>query len=157
MRLLTLGSMLLLGAGVVLAAPPEPTLRAAEADEPPRAGEWQGTWLLRREDSRIRTLGGSTALTLHIRHDTGSDAAAVRWLADRALCEDPVGEPCEWIGASGEARAVVNPRGLYAVLPVSADETDPLLLHMPRAASGTGATLLGARGDLHYSVLLTRK
>lgn len=136
------------------AEPADTMLGPGEAEGLIPAGPWQGNWLLRRDDPRIRTRGGSEALRLHVIHDAGSDVAELQWVAGPAVCEDPVGEPCEWIGAAGEVRALINETGLYAVLPVSADETDPLILHLPRAATDTPATLFSARGDLRYVVIL---
>ena len=144
-----IGLSLLLGR-TTHAEPPDTMLSAEEAAQAVPAGFWQGNWLLRRDDARLTTLGAQRALTLAIFHDQGSPTAQVDWLADRALCEPPTGEPCEWVGASGSASAVaITPQGLYAVLRVSADDSDPFFLHLVPPAAGREATalLLSARGD----------
>ena len=158
------GSAAWMGLGLLLAAtaraePPETMLSAEEAARAIPAGPWQGNWTLSRDDPRLRTLGAQRALTLAVFHDAGIATADVDWLADRALCEPPDSEPCEWVGASGAATAVaITAQGLYAVLRVSSDETDPFFLHLAPPAGGSEPTalLLSARGDLRL-VLTARR
>lgn len=106
------------------------------------AGPWQGEWTVVREDPLIRTRAGAEALRLSIVHDAGSDRAQVHWNAGRAICDDVMAEPCEWIGAEGQVdRAVVAPTGLYLRIPVSADESAPFLLHLSRPVQGAMGVL----------------
>jgi hypothetical protein len=135
------------------AEPPQTMQSAAEAARNVPAGAWQGIWALRRADPQLKTLASQRALTLTVFHDQGGDTATVDWLADRALCEPPTGEPCEWLGAQGQATAVaVSAQGLYAVLRLSADERDPFLLHLAPASETREATalLLSASGELRW-------
>jgi len=152
-----LGLVLLL-ASAARAEPASTMQSAAEAARTVPAGVWQGTWTLRRDDPRLTTLAGQRALTLTVFHDRGSPTAEVDWLADRALCEPPTGEPCEWVGQHGSATAVaVTPQGLTAVLRVSADEADPLVLHLapPKAGRALGHAL-SARGDSRFALTAQR-
>jgi len=115
---------------------------------------WLGDWTVTRDDPRLRSRAGAELLRLHI--EAGPDAALVLdWAAGRAICPEPLEAPCEWVGAHGR-NAVVMPSGdsLLAVLPVSADEADPLLLHLhrPPGAALADGVLLGARGELRYRV-----
>lgn len=158
------GSAVVIGLGLLLAAavraePPETMLSAEEAARSIPAGPWQGDWTMRRDDPRLRTLGAQRALTLAVFHDAGSATADVDWLADRALCEPPDSEPCEWVGATGDATAVaITAQGLYAVLRVSGDESDPFLLHLAPPTDGGEAAglLLSARGDLRLALRARR-
>lgn len=97
-----------LGLGLAVAASSgtafEPADKMATAEEgfpvsPP--GPWQGDWVIRREDPRIRTLGGSELFRLQIVHDTEQNEVSVAWQAGRAICEDPLAPPCEWVGETG--------------------------------------------------------
>jgi len=118
-------------------------------------GAWQGEWLVTRNDPRLASKAGRELLRLTIIHSEGEPHAEVHWGAGRAICEDPIGEPCEWIGASGVAlQAIVSAGSLLALLPVSADETDPMLLHLapPQRNRPAQGTLLNTRGDLRYVV-----
>ncbi len=115
---------------------------------------WQGDWTVTRVDPRLRTRAGAELLSLHV--DTGPDGAlAVDWAAGRAICPQPLEAPCEWVGAHGQqAIAMQSGDSLLAVLPVSADEADPLVLHLHRSpgAALAAGVLLGARGELRYRV-----
>lgn len=127
----------------------------AEAAHSVPAGPWQGNWRVLREDTRIRTRGGGEALRLQVIHDAGSDHAQVQWVAGPAICEDPLAEPCEWIGASGESlHAPVTDESLYLLLPLSADSLDPLLLHIPSGPDSAGL-LLSLNSGLRYRVRLS--
>ena len=127
---------------------------AAEAAQEVSAGRWQGNWLVLREDARIRTRGGAETLRLHVFHDAGSEHAQVQWIAGRAICEDPLGEPCEWVGASGESlRVPVTDDAMYLLLPLSADTQDAALLHVTMPTTGEGL-LLSLSGGLRYRVRL---
>lgn len=126
---------------------------AAEREDETPAGPWQGEWIVVRDDPRIRTRAGAEVLRLSIVHDAGSDRAQVQWIAGRAICDDVSGEPCEWIGASGQAdHAVVAPTGLYLRVPVSADESAPFQLHLAQPAAGAAGLLFD--DDLRYRVEL---
>lgn len=120
------------------------------------AGPWQGEWLVLRDDPRIRTRAGAEALRLSIVHDRGRDRAQVAWAAGRAICDDVMAEPCEWVGARGEVEhALVAPEGLYLRLAVSADASNPLLLHLPRPVQGAAGVLFD--DDVSYRVELERE
>lgn len=130
---------------------PAGTAAAASAAQ---GAAWQGDWTVTRDDPRLRTRAGAELLRLHV--EAEADAAlAVDWVAGRAICPEPLEAPCEWVGARGR-RAVAMPSGdsLLVVLPVSADEGDPLLLHLQRAPGAVLAdgVLLSARGELRYRV-----
>lgn len=115
---------------------------------------WQGDWTVTRVDPRLRTRAGAELLSLHVA--AGPDATlAVDWAAGRAICPEPLEAPCEWVGARGQhAVAMQSGDSLLAVLPVSADEADPLVLHLHRSPGEALAAgvLLGARGELRYRV-----
>lgn len=121
--------------------------RAAET----APGPWQGNWSLLRQDPRIRTLGGARTLRLHIIHDA-SGTVEVEWAGDRGICEDPLADPCEWVGAAGKGVAVATGAGALAVLlQVSADPDDPFLLLLERSGAGRAAArLVSARGGIAY-------
>ena len=120
------------------------------------AGPWQGEWLVLRDDPRIRTRAGAEALHLSIVHDRGRDRAQVAWTAGRAICDDVVAEPCEWVGARGQVdHALVAPDGLYLRLAVSADASNPLLLHLAGPAQGAAGVLLDV--EVSYRVELARE
>lgn len=119
------------------------------------AGPWQGNWTVLRQDARIRTRAGAEALHLHILHDADSAYAEVQWVAGRGICEEPLAEPCEWVGASGaQLHAPVTPEALYVLLPLSADADDPLLLHLQSPEESAPGWLLSLRGGLRYRVEL---
>ncbi len=135
--------------------PADTMLSDAEQEGGAPAGEWQGNWRVVRDDPRIRTRAGAELARLHVIHDAGSRSALVQWVTGPAVCEDPMAEPCEWIAASGQAEmAAVATTGLYVVMPVSADSTAPLLLHLSAAADG--AQGVATDGYLHYSLMLER-
>ena len=160
MRLLHAFVVLGLVGGNAHAEPADTMLSPREAaqERAHAAGAWQGNWRVMREDARIRTRAAAEALHLHVIHDAGGDRAEVQWSAGRAICADPLAEPCEWIGAQGSARATVTPQGLYAVLPISTDETDPFFLHLaaPTAHVAHGL-LLAARDGPHLSLRAQRE
>lgn len=115
---------------------------------------WLGDWTVTRDDPRLRSRAGAELLRLHV--EAGPDAALVLdWAAGRAICPEPLEAPCEWVGADGRnAVVMLSGDSLLAVLPVSADEADPLLLllHRPPGAVLADGVLLGARGELRYRV-----
>lgn len=121
--------------------------RAAET----APGPWQGHWVLLRDDPRIRTRGGATALRLHVIHDAAGPVE-LDWVGDRALCEDPDAPPCEWVGASGRGvAAAAGPGALAVLLRVSADPDDPFLLVLERGGDGRAtARLVSEKGGLAY-------
>lgn len=124
------------------------------------AGPWQGEWRVTRNDPRLTTRAASELLVLTVLQDQGSSRAEVTWLAGRAICEDPLAEPCETVGAAGDARtAAISDGALLAVLPLSPDEADPAVLHLAPTAPGQPAvgTLLNAHGDWLYRVEAERQ
>lgn len=146
--------------GLLLAAAahaelPETMLSAEEATRSVPAGAWQGEWRVTRSDPRLITRASSELLVLTVFHDQGAAKAGVTWLAGRAICEDPLAEPCETVGASGDAvTAAINAGALLAVLRVSPDEADPYLLHLAAPLKNRPAqgVLLNARGDWAYRI-----
>lgn len=129
---------------------------AAERAHEFPAGHWQGEWRVLRDDPRIRTRAGAEALRLSIAHDRGSERAQVAWTAGRAICADVMAESCEWVGAHGQVgQALVAPDGLYLRLAISADASNPLILHVPRPESGAAGMLFD--DDVSYRVELARE
>lgn len=123
-------------------------------------GPWQGNWRVTRDDPRIRTLAGAELARLHILQKQGSRVLQLQWVAGRAMCEDPVGEPCEWVGSVGEVRArQTQAGGLSALLAVSADQDDPFTLRFARrpvVGEAVQGTLSSARGDIRWRVSIER-
>ena len=155
-RALALAATVMPAAPLSLAGEPAHTMqspaeRASERAAAHAPGVWQGNWRVLRDDPRIRTRAGAELLRLHVLHHIGDTHAQVQWVAGRAICDDPLGEPCEWIGAQGTVtHATVAPGGLYAVLAVSADETQPFVLHLQPPADRGDALLFDASGDLRF-------
>jgi len=124
-------------------------------------GPWQGNWRVTREDPRVHTRAGAELARLHIIQQQDSRALELRWVAGRAMCEDPGGEPCEWAGATGESSGARQTRdgGLRAPLAVSADPDDPFTLHFarrPQAGEALAGTLRSARGEIRWRVRIER-
>lgn len=117
-------------------------------------GPWQGNWALTRDDPRLTTRAAQALLRLAVIQSEGDVIASVQWIADRAICPEPLDDPCEWIGASGELPGIVHAGGLFAVLPVSADPDDPFVLHL--AADGTGL-LFSRDGRIRYRLEYRRE
>ncbi|WP_448659509.1 hypothetical protein ACPVPU_03340 [Sphingomonas sp. CJ99] len=95
-------------------------------------GPWQGNYQLLRDDPRIRTRGGADLIRMQLIQSKGEDAVTVSWIAGRAICEDPLAKPCEWIGANGTTRGRIVDDTLIIALPLSADAADPAILMMRR-------------------------
>ncbi len=158
---LAVGLGLGLGPGLALtAAAQEPawTMQSEEERAAPLAtGPWQGNWLVIRADERLRTRGGSVLARLHIIQDAGDDAAMVDWAAGPAICPDPLDyPPCEWEASRGEtSSALASDTGLYVFLPVSADLSAPMLLHLARPEDGAAGVAYD--GHLRYRVMLERE
>ena len=134
---------------------------AAERALETAPGPWQGTWRVTRDDPRIRTRAGAELARLHIIQDQGSRVLELQWVAGRAMCEDPAGEPCEWAGAAGESVHARQTQGggLTAPLAVSADPDDPFTLHFarrPAAGEAVQGTLSSTRGDIRWHVRIER-
>lgn len=123
-------------------------------------GPWHGNWVVTREHPGIRTRAGALALRLQIEEIGPQALPQIQWVADRAICESPLDEPCEWVGSQGAAMAARVIGGhLLFVLRVSADETDPFVVWLERPIRGRSATgtLISARGDLHYRLQAQRQ
>lgn len=97
-------------------------------------GDWQGNYALTRSDPRIRTLAGADLIGMQVIQDRGASIATVSWDARRAICPDPLDEPCEWVGANGTDTARVIGDTLVLTLRLSPDESDPVILVMQRQA-----------------------
>ncbi len=114
-------------------------------------GSRQGNYQLDREDLRIRTRGGADLLRMQVIYVLDEETVAVSWVAGRAICEDPPAEACGWIGANGTAQGRVIGDQIMVALPVSADDSDPLIVLIRRAS---GQPLIGhifnARGDFAW-------
>jgi hypothetical protein len=128
---------------------PASMVSAEEVVSERAAGPWQGHWTLTREDPRLFARGAQELLGLQVIQDQGAATASVQWLAHRAICIDPFDAPCEWVGAAGEVTGIVAAGGLYAVLPISADPDDPLVLHLMPDGRGL---LFSRDGRLHYAL-----
>jgi len=125
-----------------------PTALAQEDVGSEAIGSWHGTFQLDRDDLRIRTRGGSDMLRIQVIHSKNRPTATISWVAGRGICEDPVGDPCEWVGASGSGQAQVVNGDLVFALPVSADESDPFFVVMRRDKAGRmSGYLVNARSD----------
>lgn len=94
--------------------------------------EWQGNYTLTRIDPRIRTRAGADLIGMQVIHDRGARTATVSWDARRGICPDPVGQPCEWIGANGTDQARVIGDTLVLALRLSPDESDPAIMVLQR-------------------------
>ena len=134
---------------------------AAERALETAPGPWQGTWRVTRDDPRIYTRAGAELARLHIIQEQGSRVLELQWVAGRAMCEDPAGEPCEWAGAAGESARARQTQGggLTASLAVSADPDDPFTLYFPRrpkAGEAVQGTLSSKRGDIRWRVRIER-
>ena len=134
---------------------------AAERALETAPGPWQGTWRVTRDDPRIYTRAGAELARLHIIQEQGSRVLELQWVAGRAMCEDPAGEPCEWAGAAGESARARQTQGggLTAPLAVSADQDDPFTLHFarrPTAGEAVQGTLSSKRGDIRWRVRIER-
>lgn len=101
-------------------------------------GVWQGNYALTRIDPRIRTRAGADLIGMQVIQDRGADTATVSWDARRAICPDPLDEPCEWIGANGTDTARVIGNTLVLALRLSPDESDPAILVLQRQSTGRG-------------------
>ena len=134
---------------------------AAERALETAPGPWQGTWRVTRDDPRIYTRAGAELARLHIIQEQGSRVLELQWVAGRAMCEDPAGEPCEWAGAAGESARARQTQGggLTAPLAVSADQDDPFTLYFarrPTAGEAVQGTLSSKRGDIRWRVRIER-
>lgn len=109
-----------------------PNASAQENDGAIAPGDWQGNYVLTRSDPRIRTLAGADLIGMQVIQDRGASIATVSWDARRAICPDPEGDPCEWIGANGTDTARIIGDTLVLTLRLSPDESDPAILVMQR-------------------------
>ncbi len=116
-----------------------PNASAQENDGAIPPGDWQGNYALTRSDPRIRTLAGADLIGMQVIQDRGASIATVSWDARRAICPDPLAEPCEWIGANGTDTARIIGDTLVLTLRLSPDESDPAILVIQRQP-GTAAT-----------------
>lgn len=101
-------------------------------------GDWQGNYALTRIDPRIRTRAGADLIGMQVIQDRGASTAMVSWDARRAICPDPLDEPCEWIGANGTDTARVIGDTLVLALRLSPDDSDPAMLVLQRRSTGRG-------------------
>jgi hypothetical protein len=99
-------------------------------------GVWQGNYALSRIDPRIRTRAGADLIGMQVIQDRSAPTAIVSWDARRAICPDPLDEPCEWIGANGTDTARVIGDTLVLALRLSPDESDPAILVIQRRSTG---------------------
>jgi hypothetical protein len=118
------------------------------------AGFWQGNWQLWRDDPRLGSRGAAALLRLHLLHDEGDARVELQFIAERAICPDPEGPPCEWLGAVGAATAEVVADGLKAELAISADVDDPFTLWLDPQGRGT---LESRRGGWRYALWAERE
>ena len=144
-----------------LAAGPGPGQPPADRALETAPGPWQGTWRVTRDDPRIYTRAGAELARLHIIQEQGSRVLELQWVAGRAMCEDPAGEPCEWAGAAGESARARQTQGggLTAPLAVGADQDDPFTLYFarrPTAGEAVQGTLSSKRGDIRWRVRIER-
>lgn len=143
-----LGSALCGGAA---AAEPASAMQSAQerAGERP-VGPWQGNWRIVRNDPRIRTRAGALVLRMQVVQDAGSAIAEVDWVTDRAICDDPMASPCEWVGQNGRQTALVVGTRRVMALPLSADASDPHWIQLDRPRVGAPGQLwagFGSRRD----------
>ena len=108
---------------------------AQENDGAIPPGDWQGNYALTRADPRIRTIAGADLIGMQVIHDRGEPTATVSWDTRRAICPDPLDEPCEWIGANGTDKARVIGDTLVLALRLSPEEGDPAILIMQRRST----------------------
>ena len=120
-------------AAATLALAPSAAAQEDGPNTPP--GVWQGNYALSRIDPRIRTRGGADLIGMQVIHDAGAATVTVSWDARRAICPDPVGESCEWIGANGTDTARVIGDTLVLALRLSPDESDPAIMVLQRRAA----------------------
>ncbi|MFC4290997.1 hypothetical protein ACFOWX_01025 [Sphingorhabdus arenilitoris] len=120
------------------------------------AGEWQRNFELSREDPRIRTKGGADLLRIQVIQDKGAESVQVSWTAGRAICEDPNGEPCESVGASGTVQGRILGKDLVFAIPLSAQAEDPTIVILRGGVSGgknkapLSGYMMNALGDYAY-------
>jgi hypothetical protein len=156
--LLLRGSLLALAltAGPGAALEPASTMISPEevaSETPP--GPWQGRWAVHRDDPRILSRAGAELLRLEMLDDPASGEVWVSWQAARAVCEDPLAPPFEWVGAGGEAQTeVLSPQGLFLSISLSADPDDPHRLFLAAPASGSLGLWVGP--DTQWPVRLQR-
>lgn len=145
-------ALAVLAVPVVAAQEPAETQQSrAERAAETAPGPWQGRWQVRRIDPRLHTRAASEALLLEVIDDPVATRIDLQWLAGRAICEAPLKNPCEWVGASGQASQVVaDAGGLLAVLSVSADAADPWVLWLP--APPAAGWLINALGGIRYRI-----
>jgi len=136
----------------------------AQEDGPTTApGVWQGNYALTRIDPRIRTRAGADLIGMQVIQDRGADTAMVSWDARRAICPDPLDEPCEWVGANGTDTARVIGDTLVLALRLSPDESDPAILVLQRRSTSPRKpprfagfiTNAGAGWDIRFDAMRT--
>ena len=154
--------LLLIAACLPVVALAEHGQSAAERALETPPGPWQGNWRVTRDDPRIRTRAGAELARLHVIQQQGSRVLQLQWVAGCAMCEDPAGEPCEWVGAAGESAQAreVKGGGLAAPLAVSADPDDPFTLRFarrPKKGQAAEGTLTNAHGDIRWRVHIERE
>jgi hypothetical protein len=119
-------------------------------------GAWHGTFQLKRDDPRIRTRGGADLLRVEVIHSKGDETVDINWVTGRAICEDVTAPPCNWVGVSGIGRGRILGGDLVFALPLSADQTDPIIVILRRAPPSknkhpaTVGQLVNAGADFSY-------
>ena len=126
---------------------------AERASERP-TGQWQGNYIVRRIDPRLTTLGASELLRVQVIQDRGAATATLDFAASRAICIDPLDDPCEWIGATEVVPAVITATGLYAELSIAVDRS--FFLHLSAPDNNAEAALFALDGEVNYSAVLER-
>lgn len=149
-----LATCLLLALSAQALEPAHTMQSAAERAAETPAGRWQGHWLVLRDDPRIRTRAGAQALRLLVTHDASNAVAEVDWRAERAICDNPVAEPCEWVGQSGRQTGLIVGEALVISLPLSADSADPHWLRIDAPLPGAHGDLLTGFGTNRHTVEL---
>jgi hypothetical protein len=119
------------------------------------AGQWQNTYDLSRNDPRIRTKAGARLMAVEVVHNRGEKTAKVTWVADRAICENPLAAPCEWVGTNGDADAQIIGNDLVFAAAISAEEADPTFVVLRGPPVGQtrvqpSGHMIDARGGYAY-------
>ena len=134
-------------------------IRAEERAQETPPGRWHGNWRVTRDDPRLANRAAAELFRMLILHSEDDPAVDVQYLAGRAICVEPDEPPCEWIGASGDAEAVVvHGDRLDARLPIPADLDDSMLLGLTLRRPGFAAgELVLQYGNTRYALEAERE